>query len=85
MTHSNTVAGNPSLLASRISLLMLDALVEGSEMEKDSDAVAILVPRPLKMHHSFKTDVECSATRKRSIVPKQVTGVPDPVFNQVPT
>eukprot|EP00439_Symbiodinium_sp_Y106_P047180 s7191_g6.t1 len=63
-------------------LLMLNALVEGSEIEKDSDAVAILVPRPFKMHHSFKTDVECSATRKRGIVPKQVTGVPDPVCNQ---
>ena len=84
MTHSNT-GGKSQPLSFPDKLLMLDALVEGSEIEKDSDAVAILVPRPLKMHHSFKTDVECSATRKRSIVPKQVTGVPDPVFNQVPT
>ena len=66
-------------------LLVFNALVEGSEIQKDSDAMAVLVSRPLKLHHSLKTDVKCSTTRKRSIVPKQVPGFPDPILHKAPT
>ena len=66
-------------------LLVFNALIEGSEIQKDSDAMAVLVSRPLKLHHSLKTDVKCSTTRKRSIVPKQVPGFPDPILHKAPT
>ena len=56
-------------------LLVFNALVEGSEIQKDSDAMAVLVSRPLKLHHSHKTDVKCSTTRKRSIVTKTSAGI----------
>ena len=49
MTHSSTAAGKTQPLGFTDELLVFNALVEGSEIQKDSDAMAVPVISPAQI------------------------------------